>query len=70
MATATTTTTQEVNMTSTTTPVGPSSPGALGGFENRCECGDVARYSLETLARHEAASHQAWHQARAAKVSK
>ena len=50
--------------TSTTpaiTAVGPSEPGALGGFEVRCpDCAEVARFSLRSLADQHARDHVAF----------
>ena len=56
-------------MSVTTSPVAASGPGALSGFANLCDtCGDVARYSLETIAVYEAEQHERWHRSRKATV--
>jgi|HubBroStandDraft_6_1064221.scaffolds.fasta_scaffold00174_24 hypothetical protein len=52
-------------MSVTTNPVAATGPGALDGFANLCDtCGDVARYSLETIAVYEAEQHERWHRSR------
>ena len=45
----------------TVTPVGPSGPGAISGFEIRCPvCAFVARVSLRTIADADAREHHAY----------
>lgn len=46
--------------TATVTPKLASGPGAIDGFEIRCTCGDVASYSLESIANRYADDHTAY----------
>lgn len=46
--------------TTTITAVPASQAGALAGHEVRCSCGDVARYSIATMAQEYAAGHVAY----------
>jgi hypothetical protein len=42
-------------------PVPPSGPGAISGFESRCDCGLVIRSSLLTIIRADVNEHLAYH---------
>jgi len=44
-------------ITGTITAVAASQAGALPGFEFRCECGEVAGFSVEGMARDHAIGH-------------
>lgn len=47
--------------TVTVTPVEANGPGALDGFEVRCTCTNVNRWSLENMAHQDADAHLRWH---------
>lgn len=54
--------------TGTVLPVGPSGPGALGGFEFRCgACAEVARFAFESMTLSHAADHFRYMASREAK---
>lgn len=50
-----------VKHSTTITPVGPTGPGAIAGYEMRCTCSDVQCYSIATMATDAAVTHLRWH---------